>query len=85
MSNNKTDNKPKVEGDTSTTTKEATVNSSANAVDTIEAFEKKFLPLINQKMKAGLTREKAINVIRTQIKEDPAIAEAQLKACQPKK
>jgi hypothetical protein len=59
--------------------KKAPSSSAAKAVETIEAFETKFKPLIAHKERAGLTREQAVNAIRAQIKEDPKIAEAQLK------
>jgi hypothetical protein len=52
--------------------------TSAQGVAAIDAFEKQFKPLIVAKIKAGLTREQAVEVIRAQIKEDPQVAEAQL-------
>jgi hypothetical protein len=55
-------------------------STAAKAVETIEAFETKFKPLIAHKVRAGLTREQAVNAIRAQVKEDAKIAEAQLKA-----
>lgn len=63
---------------------QTTKPAAVKAVETIEAFEDKYRPLINQKIKAGLRREQAINIIRAQIKENSKIAEAQLKACSPK-
>lgn len=60
--------------------KSASASTAAKAVETIEAFETKFKPLIAHKVRAGLTREQAVNAIRAQVKEDAKIAEAQLKA-----
>jgi hypothetical protein len=49
------------------------------AVEAVESFETKYAPVIRQKMKAGLSKEQALTVIRNQIKEDPKVLEAQLK------
>lgn len=59
-----------------------TSNKDASLIDQLESFEKRYAPLIQAKVRAGLTRDQAIGVIRSQIKEDPAIAEAQLKAAE---
>lgn len=50
------------------------------AVQAFDNFEEHFAPLIQQKVRAGLTREQAMQAIRNQIKESPEIAAAQLEA-----
>ena len=58
--------------------------ASSSQIDTLDAFERKFKPLIGQKMAAGLTREQAVSAIRNQLREDKAnksdIAEQMLKS-----
>jgi len=56
----------------------------SSSVAALDAFDRKFKPLIAQKIAAGLTQEQAIAAIRSQLREDEKnetqIAEEQLKA-----
>jgi hypothetical protein len=57
---------------------------AASSLAAVEGFESRHKDTIAAKMKAGLTREQAIAVIKEQIRHDAALAE-QAKASTPAK